>query len=162
MTQVNCILQSAQSRNHVLLASVCHYLASCHGRSQFFLVAPVTWDSVILVLSKSPHSIPMPKSRYPRLLPLDPKERGLEEIWSTWMFLQQLITLSVAQRHLWQISVISTFGVHRNLLPYSEPAFLLPYLNTCFPLQMTSHVFHVPKIPHSFVTTKGNLIFSVW
>lgn len=111
-------------------------------------------------LFRSPHVQAMPHSRYVRLLPLEPKERRLEVLIHM-MFLQQPITSSVAQRHLGRISAVSTFGARCNLLPHFEPAFLLLHLDSCFLLQMTSHVFHVPKVPRSFITTKGNLIFSV-
>lgn len=80
---------------------------------------------------QSPHSVAVPDSRYLCLSPLDPKERGLREVLIHLMFLQQPITLSVAHRHLWHISVISIFGAYWNLLPHFEPAFLLPRLDSC-------------------------------
>lgn len=114
--------------------------------------------SVFLFLS--PHTQQhMPNSRYLCLLPLEPKERGLEEVLIHLMFRQQPITLSVAQGHLGHASAISTFGAHCNVFPHFEIGFLPLHLDSCSLLQMTSHVFHVPKIPRSFITIKGNLIF---
>lgn len=141
----------------------CPVCASSWPSGLLFPVPPAGTSHVRLsaFLFLSPHIQAMPHSRYVRLLPLEPKERGLEEVLIHVMFLQQPVTSSVAQRHLGRISAISTFGAHCNLLPHFEPAFLLLHLDSCFLLQMTSHVFHVPKFPRSFITTKGNLIFSV-
>lgn len=163
MTQVNCILQSAQSHNHVLLAQrvplpalLLWALPVLPGGTSHLRL------SVFLILPKSPHSVPKPNSRYPCLLPLGPKERGLQKVLNH-LDVPTAANYTVSRPkapvpdfchcHIW-----STFGFAPTFwtsLPLATSRHLLPSSNdfTCVSCSKNSS---------QLITTKGNLIFSVW
>lgn len=81
------------------------------------------------------------------ILPPDPKEVGLggADPWGCFYSTTATSLLPGAQRHLCQVSAISTSGALWNLLPQFALVFPLPYLDSCLPLKTSIKCFMFQK-----------------